>query len=311
MLALLALLCGVIVWGLHMGAFPFLSKWLMPANHNQLLIGDQAKIRQRYPVALSEPIEFDALSKAEVLQLRREAVARHPDLIEQGYRPAHVVFAQIEDGRPWWGTIGQYYHGPGSKSIDGPSEESRYILNPLLLVAADLMGLSPWNNHFRWDSSRVGDGEWNDPGFPLYCRPSELTWWPRESRAEVVYDLGGHIEQLNRYTAAPMSLAAAYFCLMPDNARDLNLNYLAVCRETSTNVVMPEPAGQVVEILHYIHRGDSCGYPGGCNNGSPYQAELDNFRVSALPAHLEVRLWRDRPQDVSEPHEMTFTVRFR
>lgn len=41
-----------------------------------------------------------------------------------------------------------------------------------------------------------------------------------------------------------------------------------------------------------------------------YQPELDNFRIEALPAHLDVLLWRDQPKDISEPPVMRFTVRF-
>jgi len=98
---------------------------------------------------------------------------------------------------------------------------------------------------------------------------------------------------------------------MPDNARDMNLNYLAVPPETSSNVSKPGPGPEAVRILHFIHRGGSCGYPGGCNNGSPYQPEFDNFRVEALPAQFEVLLWHDRPKGISDRPAMRFMVRFR
>ncbi|KKM96224.1 hypothetical protein LCGC14_1180240 [marine sediment metagenome] len=308
-LALLILLCAVLLWNLRHGAFS--SRFVPSVNGNRLLLSDRAQIQRAYDVVLNRPVEFDFLTRAAVLQLRCDAVAQHPRLIHRGYRPSHAVFGQMEDGLPWWGDAGQYFYGSGVKSIEGPSEESRYIVNPLLLVAVDLVGLSPWRDGFEWDGSRVSEGELNDPNFPLCCRASSLTWWPHESRAEAVYDLSAHLEKLNRYTATRMSLADAVFCLMPDNARDMNLNYLAVSSETSLNVLKPDLRRDAVQILHFLHRGGSCGYPGGCNNGSPYQAELDNFRIEALPAHLDVLLWRDRPEDISEPPVMRFTVRFR
>jgi len=301
--------CALLLWNLGHGAFP--GRFLASMNHNRLLIGERAQIRGPYEVVLNRPVEFDFLSRADVLRVRRDAVAQHPSIIHPGYRPSPAVFGQIEDGLPWWGNAGQYFHGPGATSIDGPSEESRYIVNPLLLVAVDFVGLSPWSDGFEWDRGRVGDGEWNDPDFPLYCRESSLTWWPHQSRAEAVYDLSVHLEKLNGYTAARTSLADAVFRLMPDNARDMDLNYLAVSPERSWNVSKADWRREPVRILHFIHRGGSCGYPGGCNNGSPYQPELDNFRVEALPAHLDVLLWRDRPEDVWQPPVMRFTVRFR
>lgn len=308
-LAMLVLLCAVLVWNLRDGAFS--CRFVPSVNHNRLLLGSRSQIHGAYHVGLNQPVEFDFLTRAEVLRFRRNAVVQHPSVIHQDYRPSGAVFGQMEDGLPWWGNAGQYFHGSGVKSIEGPSEESRYIVNPLLLVAVDLVGLSPWCDGFQWDRGHVGEDELNDQDFPLYCRPSSLTWWPRESRAEAVYDLSAHLEKLNRYTATRMSLANAFFCLMPDNARDLNLNYLAVSPETSLNVSKDDLRPEAVGILHFLHRGASCGYPGGCNNGSPYQPEFDNFRVEALPAHLDVLLWRDRPEDISEPPVMRFTVRFR
>lgn len=308
-LAMLVALCAILLGNLERGAFP--GRILPSVNHNRLLIGDRARIRGPYEVLLHRPVELDFMSRADVLRVRRDAVAQHPSIIRPGYRPSRAVFGQMEDGLPWWGSAGQYFHGPGARSIDGPSEESRYLVNPLLLVAVDFVGLSPWSDGFEWDRRRVGDGEWNHPDFPLYCRERSLTWWPHQSRAEVVYDLSAHLEKLHGRTVARMSLADAVFCLMPDNARDMNLNYLAVSSETSWNVSKADWRRQPVRILHFIHRGSSCGYPGGCNNGSPYQPELDNFRVEALPAHLDVLLWRDRPDEVWEPPAMRFTVRFR
>ena len=168
-LVLLILLCAVLVWNLRLGASPL---GLIPSvNHNRLLIGDRADIRRPYDVRLNRPVELDFLTRGEVLQLRHDAVAQHPGVIHQGYRPSRAIFARV-------------------------------------------------------------------------------------------------------------------------------------------NVSKDDLPCEAVRILHFIHRGGSCGYPGGCNNGSPYQPELDNFRVEALPAHLDVLLWRNRPKDISESPVMRFAVRF-
>ncbi len=108
-----------------------------------------------------------------------------------------------------------------------------------------------------------------------------------------------------------MSVGDAWFCLLPDNARDLNLHYLYVSPEGMVNVSRPDLPGRPVPIRHFIHRGGSCRYPGGCNNGSPYQKELDGYQVNALPALLDVLLWHDPPDDVRQPADMRFTIRIR
>lgn len=301
----MAALCGCVlgIVELRPGArFPI-------PNRNRLLLEQESPVEAAYPVALNEPMEFDGLGRAEICRLRRDAVAQHPKLVAEGYRPSHAVFGQIEDGRPWWGIEGQYLHGPGPRSTAGRSEESRFILNPFLLVAADFTGLTPWSPEFAWDRERIESEEPGRTGFPFYCRPARLVWWPADSRAEVTYELSGHLRRLRRLTERPMTLADCWFCLLPDNARDLNLHFLHVPPRTMHNVSQADPPNEPVPIRHFLHRGGSCGYPGGCNNGSPYQPELDGYRVTGLPASLEVLLWHDCPSDVRQPAEMRFRLR--
>ena len=160
------------------------------------------------------------------------------------------MFGQVEDGRPWWGIEGQYFHGPGQRSIEGPSEESCFVLNPFLLVAVDFTGLTPWSPGFEWNRDQI-------------------------------------------------------------EPEDLNLNYLHVSPKWMVNVFKADLSAEPVRIQHFIHCGGSCRYPGGCNNGSPYQEELDGYRVNALPARLDVLLWHERPNDAGQPADMLFTIQIR
>ena len=148
----MAALCGCTVWIIqHRPASHF-----PPANRNRLLIGREARIDGEYPIHLNSPADFDGLAFDEVCRLRREAVAEHASLVADGYRPSYGVFGQVQDGRPWWGIEGQYFHGPGERSIDGASEESRFVLNPFLLAAVDFTGLTPWSPNFNWSYDRIG-----------------------------------------------------------------------------------------------------------------------------------------------------------
>ncbi len=300
-------LCGCAIWIMRLEPWSRIPR----PNHNRLLLEQQSGVDGEYPIPLNEPIEFDGLSRDAVLRLRREAVAEHPALVAPGYRPSHAVFGQIEDGRPWWGIEGQYFRGPGPRSIEGPSEESRFVLNPFLLVAVDFTGLTPWSRGFEWDRDRIDPELLRRQGFPFYCRPASLVWLPSQPRAQVTYNLSEHLALLAPLTKRPMTVQDAWFCLLPDNARDLNLNYLHVSPESMVNVVKPDLPSRPVHIKHFLHRGGSCGYPGGCNNGSPYQPELDGYRVSGLPASFDVLLWRELPDDVRRRADMRFTIRIR
>ncbi|MEW6406382.1 MAG: hypothetical protein AB1649_31750, partial [Chloroflexota bacterium] len=136
--------------------------------------------------------------------------------------------------------------------------------------------------------------------FPLTCHPRDLRWWPQEARAEVTYDA----ECVNRgqnYT----------FVLIAYNARDFNMNYIFVSYQDSLNIAKPEIPAAPLANPQFIHQGNSCGYPGGCNNMSPYTPEIDGIEITALPAQAIIWLWKHQPASAEQPPDMTFVLHFR
>jgi hypothetical protein len=281
-------------------------------NTNLLAIGHRATI-ERVEVPLASPSELDGMSRADVFRFREYAVGPQPALLVGPYQPSAGVFGQVEDRRPWWGIAGQYFYGNGERSAEGPSEESRFIGNPFLLVAAEFVGLSIYTqgeHPLQWDRARIGDRQLLDPNFPFYCRPEGLLWWPRLARAEVTYRLSGHLALLNRWLVRPLSLEDASFDLVAYNARDLGLDYLYMAPQESSHITRAGDKASLAAIRQYLHRGGSCGREGGCNNMSPYVAELSDWQIEALPARAVILLWRTRPGSVSTPADMTFVIRF-
>jgi ribosomal protein L40E len=260
-------------------------------NRNALAIGDRAKV-EAIDIFVQAPSELDTLTKEEVQGLRIESVYRYPELLFSGYEPFSGVFGEIVDGLPWWGVAGKFYYGPGEQSIEGPSNESRYILNPYLLVGAEPCG--------GFDKNRVSEELIRRPGFPFYCPAQQLSWEPAEPSAEVTYS-ANCVAQRN-YSC---------FNLIAYNARDLNLNYIYVSYENSTNISKSDPPTEASEIPQYIHQGDSCNYPGDCNIMSPDTPELDNLRVVGLPARAEIWLWKEEPESLETTPDLTYVIRFR
>jgi hypothetical protein len=260
-------------------------------NNNALAIGEQAKV-ESIDIFIQAPIEFDSFTKDEVLGKRIEAVYRYPELLFSGYEPFSGVFGGIVDGLPWWGIAGKFYFGPGEQSIEGPSNESRYILNPYLLVAAEPCG--------GFDKNQVSEDQIRRPGFPFYCPAQQLSWKPEESYAEVTF-------------AANCVAQRNYSCfnLIAYNARDLNLGYIYVSYENSINISKSDPPDEAYAIPQYIHQGDSCDYPGDCNIMSPATPELDGLGVVGLPAKAEIWLWKEKPESLEISPDMTYVIRFR
>jgi len=279
-IALLGLLaaCLTVLWIIR----------LPKPNRNALAIGEMAKV-ESVSIDIQPPVELDWKSKSEVLQLRATAVQQHTELLASEYVPDEYVFGQIVDGLPWWGMEGQYFYGNGERSIAGPSEESRFILNPYLLVAASFYG---------WLQGRIAETELST--YPLTCHPHDLRWWPREARAEVTYD-AECVNKGQNYT----------FVLIAYNARDFNLNYIFVSYQDSLNITKPEIPTVPLANPQFIHQGNSCGYPGGCNNMSPYTPEIEGLEITELPAQVIIWLWKRKPASPEQTADMTFVLHFR
>ena len=267
---------------------------LSSASPNQLKAGRQSGPPAEN-ISINEPVELDFKTKAEVLSIRGEYVDQHKELLDGSYQPMDAVFGQIENGRPWWGLKGQFCNGAGVGSIEGPSEESRFIANPFLLLGVDE------GSGFRVEG----------PCYPVYPVPSGLAWNAKESIAVVTYDLSGFMSEKRSLHAFDTTKIS--FMLENLNARDFGFNYVYVESSMSNNVaaisgsiMFDEPA----QLKSYIHRGESCGYSGGCNNASPSQPEIF-FVVEKLPATLYCKLWKEKPKTLSQPGDFTYLINFR
>jgi hypothetical protein len=289
-LAMLILLLSMVLLGYSLKQ----SKERLPVrsqSHNNALAIDSLASEEMLDIELQPVVELDFKSKEEVLKLRTEAVYRYPQLISKDYKPSESVFGQIGDGAPWWGVLGLSYYGNGEKSIEGPSWQSASILNPYLLVVPDF--------YFGWSPAQVSIAEVGRAEYPTHCEPRSLRWYPKLKRAEAVYEA----------FCARLSSNSA-ISLMAYNARDFNLNYIYVSYKDSRNIFKQNPPTETYLNPQFIHRGSSCGYPGGCNNLSPSTPPIDDIKIINWPAQVVVWFWKDRPSSVEMPPDMTFIVKF-
>jgi hypothetical protein len=266
--------------------------WLMrmpQPNRNRLAIGKAAKV-DTVAISIQTPVELDFKTKAQVLQLRQDAVQLHPELLVGKYIPSEAVFGQIVDGLPWWGMYGEFYYGKGDQSIAGPSEETRFIMNPYLLAAPDF-----WN----WWQGVINEADLTT--FPLVCPPSDLLWKPSQAYAEVTYATDCIAIRQDDWL----------FDLIAYNARDLNLNYIYVSYADSVNVTKQDQPQAAYANPQFIHRGTSCGYPGGCNNMSPPTSDLDGLQLTGLPAKIMIWFWIDQPASTRQAPDMRFVIYFK
>ena len=281
-------------------------------NANVVCLKHSKPVASSLEIAINPPESLNGFTKAKVDQIRTKMVLQHPELISGTYKPSDAVFGQIVDGKPWWGLIGEFFYGQGQNSTYGYSEESRFILNPFLLASPELYGFTFYEGgHFHWRKD-ISAHMLEQAKFPFFCQPYNLKWYPQSGTAEVTYSISNYLNLLNKYTVHPLEVERdGTFELIAYNARDLGYNYVFIPPSGSINI--SNDNGDLkgpIELRQFIHCGNSCGYPGGCNNMSPSVPETDNLRITKLPAQLQLIFWRHYPESVNEPADMTYTIKF-
>ncbi|MBN2407736.1 MAG: hypothetical protein JXJ19_08565 [Elusimicrobia bacterium] len=260
---------------------------------NTLSIGIPSKITGEINIPLNRPEELDFMTKEDIYSMREQRVMEYPGLLSGGYRPRDAVFGQILSGKPWGGILGVFHYGQGENSIAGPSEESRFILNPFLLA-----GLA--EKYVHRSVNTKGKPEAN------YPVPESLIWKPREREAGVTYDISGYWKK-NMPLFGLKASDLRSFLISAYNARDFGFRYIYIVPGESYNITPRRISGSAVMISQFLHCGGSSGYPGGCNNMSPLIPELD-VTVSGLPARIYLKLWENQPANVKDDPDMIFVI---
>jgi len=232
-------------------------------------------------------IELNGVTRDYVLSLHREYINRVSSLAPSHYEPNMAIWGQIQDGKPWWGVLGYYYYGPGEHSIDGPSYLSQFIINPYLLVG------------FTTFAYVVHDASLTPKD--LMPMPIQLTWEQNGSWGQVVYNISDFYQKAQSYRLA----SAGNFNLELINARDFGFKYFSIDSSRSSGI--KASFDKIIPMIQFIHTGGSCGYPGGCNNRSPTQADL-SFSTMEVPARIYLKLWKNQVNDPSQRSDMDFIV---
>lgn len=247
-------------------------------------------VSRQIEVRVNPPEEFDFLKKSEIYEIRKKSVNAYPLLLKAfytgEYKPLEEIFGQIEDGKSWWGTLGIYHYGPGLKSIEGPSEESRFICNPFIPVAL----CERWARGIR------------DPQLKpeaIFPEPVTVVWDIPGKKVTVKYNVENYLkksEEVGDKRAGELKLIAY-------NAKDLGYGYFHIYRGQTENVDI-NPQSEALLIPQFLHTGNDSGYPGGSNNMSPGFPPL-NIKLNSLPARLTVGLWKKKPSDLKSVPDIT------
>jgi hypothetical protein len=270
---------------------------------NDLAIGKFAKSNKPINIPLVQPIDLNFKTRDEIFRLRKQEIMKHPELLMDAYTPSDEVFGQVENKKPWWGVLGEGYYGPGQNSIRGASEESRFILNPYLLVGESMIcGLN---------KSRYTENDIINRHVPMFYQPSNLKWYPKDNRAEVIYEVTAYKNQMCALLGFSNWRVSPNISLEAINARDLGLKYFYIPTAWATSINFSKPMDKPMAVPHFIHCGGSCDYPGGCNNMSPHFPQLDEISFTRLPASISICFWKNPPTTAADKADMIYTLTYR
>lgn len=238
-----------------------------------------------YVVQVNLPVELSGKTRDEVYEIRRHYV-RTSIFDADNYQPSNQVYGQIVDGKPWYGQsiCWEDFDGEKRASITGPSEESRYINNPTVLVAIE----------FPFGFTEATDYEFcNSPVNRMI--PTYISYSKSKNEITVKYDSLPH-KAKDQY----------YYQFNGQNAVDLGYKYMYVDMLRST--FKPDfsdkennPSTSIQEFKNFIHVGYSCNRDGGCNNGSPRQPNLEfNYGKRDGAGEIYIKLWKNKPFTVMQ-----------
>ncbi len=294
-LVLVLTLLGVVIW--QYGFELILSYGYAPTNHNRLLLGESAP-EGVMAIPLVPAPELDGLSADAVRDLRRRAVQRHPELLATGYQPSVAVYGAIRDGLPWNGIKGQFVFGHGEDAHRGPSEEGRFIANPLLLAGAEFSALGALNPDFVWQKEALTSRT-------QFVMPAHSLRISAQNRIGVVrYALGNWYNDLWE-DATGLPQFPIPFRIKAQNARDLGFNYVALDQPRSFAISARAEDFKVTRLAAYIRSTPECGLPEGCNNQPSTEFRLE---IQQTPAILTLRFWIEAPPNAQAEADMSFVI---
>ena len=236
-------------------------------------------------IKINQPTPLSYKTKAEVYELRKKYVADSV-FASDDYEPSEAVFGQIEDNKPWVSVNGcRYNHEPAV--VDGPSEETRFLNNPSVLIGISYPYYLPFQQ--------------NNPKCTQIDFPFKAEYNQKQKEITVYYK-----DELLKYANNKYIINEQM--LDGTNARDLGYPYAFVSLNKSQNIKFISEtniSNSIAEFQNFIHLGGSCAVEGGCNNGSPRQEELVFTKEKQKEqAVIYIKLWKNRPLTPSEPADV-------
>ena len=224
-------------------------------------------------IVFNDLMDFNGMSKEAIFEHRKHMV-ENSIFASVEYSPSEEVFGQIESDKLWKSMKTEFcIYENQIHDTDGLSEESRFVNNPVLLLSP-----VPFAGLYR-----KPENEYICNSEAVNFIPYEILYNREENHIYVYYPSEYFFTELKHLTLTGI------------NARDLGYKYVSLISAQNIEMEMPTLWKDAYELQDFIHVGGSCGHEGGCNNGSPWQKDLDFFIINGDYSRMDFALWKDKP----------------
>lgn len=223
---------------------------------------------------------YNSSSKEQIYNFRKYYV--HKTIFnDKNYVPNEDVFGGIKENKKWVGVRAFSCVGPNTLAYQSLTKESKFINNPSILVGIDYV-------YFPNEYMNCTESD--------YLLPEHMNFSKDDKTFYVTYKV-------------PERQRERLFKLVGLNARDLGFKY-GFCRKVNNIKFvnqMDNISKNIYEFKDAIRLDASCGVSGGCNNNVSYQEELF-FNLVSSPATFELKLWKEKPENVFAKPDINFTI---
>lgn len=248
------------------------------------------------------------VTKSWIEDSRAQASEAGSHFISGSYRHGKGLLTQMKDSKPWLSVQNHFVLGPDSPFFQGSPAEGLGLINPLLLVRPDFIGLSA-QGKAQWDRTRATDEALRSPDFPFIPLPESLKWNGATRTGSVTYNISSFVGKLNNWIKNSVTPRDASFDVAFYNAVDFNLLYISFDPERSENITTQNPGPfPAIQFLRDVPNG--CGKGTDCNMRWPSTSPFRIFQVNAIPASAVFHMWTNPPEAGAEP-DVNFVISLR
>jgi len=245
-------------------------------------------------IPMSPLKNLSGMTKEEILNLRKEAMRTSPIFSKMNYVPSSSVY-RIDDSMPWISMYGELHWSSATEKqkINGVSRDSLGILNPELLYY-----IHPVDYYKKSDYVYL---------YKTYnFLPYKVTY--NSSTNTITAYISNEHNENGEYL--PITIADA-------NAHDLGYRYAYMNKSKNVgfykdgNYANNTLKTEIKPVTGWYMHGPACGIPGGCNNYAPYWQYYNHFYLKALPARFNIKLWKNKPENVEQEADINFKMVFK